>query len=185
MQLRLYWLPLWIHPWPNQLKPNLRLCFIKRAQPSPGLYLKDFVCGRPWLDRSLIYRDASSNKIKYHKVRIRPIRFNPYWPSIISFYFKRNINLSTVSLSCTFDTLFFFWAGWGRWLQFQQCNLNKDLRSKKMLKIFISTIFSKHIKCQTRKMTWSFFNKDFLCPLFIYCMISRLVHWVWIMFFIQ
>ena len=142
------------------------------------------VCGRPWLDRSLIYRDASSNKIKYHKVRIRPIRFNPYWPSIISFYFKRNINLSTVSLSCTFDTLF-FWASWGRWLQFQQCNLNKDLRSKKMLKIFISTIFSKHIKCQTRKMTWSFFNKDFLCPLFIYCMISRLVHWVWIMFFIQ
>ena len=165
----------------NQLKSQIML---HKESPVQDFFLKNFVCGRPWLDRSLIYRDASSNKIKYHKVRIRPIRFNPYWPSIISFYFKRNINLSTVSLSCTFDTLF-FWASWGRWLQFQQCNLNKDLRSKKMLKIFISTIFSKHIKCQTRKMTWSFFNKDFLCPLFIYCMISRLVHWVWIMFFIQ
>ena len=149
--------------------------------------MKDFVCGRPWLDRSLIYRDASSNKIKYHKVRIRPIRFNPYWPSIISFYFKRNINLSMVSLSCTFDTLF-FWVSWGRWLQFQQCNLNKDLRSKKMLKFFRYLLYSYFF--QTHKMSGKkndliIFNKDFLCPLFIHCMISRLVHWVWIMFFIQ
>ena len=130
--------------------------------------MKDFVRGRPWLDRSLIYRDASSNKIKYHKVRIRPIRFNPYWPSIISFYFKRNINLSMVSLSCTFDTLF-FWASWGRWLQFQQCNLNKDLRLKKMLKIFIYLLFfsNKHIKCQARKMTWSFLTKIF-CAHFLF-----------------
>ena len=152
---------------------------------TPRLYLKDFVCGRPWFDRSLIYRDASSNKIKYHKVRIRPIRFNPYWPSIISFYFKRNINLSTVSLSCTFDTLFFERAG------DDDCNFNnaiwtKIYAPKKCWKsFFISTIFSKHIKCQARKMTWSFFNKDFLCPLFIYCMVSRLVHWVWIMSFTQ
>ena len=134
----------------NQLKSQIML---HKESPVQDFFLKNFVCGRPWLDRSLIYRDASSNKIKYHKVRIRPIRFNPYWPSIISFYFKRNINLSMVSLSCTFDTLF-FWASWGRWLQFQQCNLNKDLRLKKMLKIFIYLLFFPTNTLNVRQEKW-------------------------------
>ena len=148
--------------------------------------MKDFVCGRPWLDRSLIYRDASSNKIKYHKVRIRPIRFNPYWPSIISVYFKRNINLSTVSLSCTFDTLFFL-SELGTMtaistMQFEQ----RFTLSKNAENLYIPILFFPTNTLNVRQEKWldHFLTKIF-CAHFFYCMISRLVHWVWIMFFIQ